>query len=71
MTVNWTLFLWPTEYEAKKEGLPPDQYFKLVMEACNQPWKEIKKAQIKLKEKLDKGKVLELHANENDPDPRK
>lgn len=70
-TVDWTLFLWPTEYEAKKEGLSHDQYFKIVMEACNQPWKEIKKAQVKLKEILDQGKNLELHANEDNPDPKK
>ncbi len=70
-TVDWTLFLWPTEYEAEKEGLPHDEYFRQVMEACNQPWGEIKKAQKIVKETLDKGNVLELHANEDDPDPMK
>ena len=70
-TVEWALFLWPTEYEAKKEGITHLEYFKQVMEACNQPWEEIKKVQYKVKEKLDEGKLLELHANENDPDPTK
>lgn len=69
--VDWVLMLWPTEYEARKEGLPFNEYFRQYMEACNQPWGAIKKAQKKLKEKLDNGKVLELIANEDDPDPGK
>lgn len=70
-TVDWTLFLWPTEYEAEKEGLSHKEYFRQVMEACSQPWGEIKKAQAKLKERLDRGSLLELHANEDDPDKMK
>lgn len=70
-TVEWTLFYWPTEYEAQKEGLPYDEYFKSVMEACNQPWETIKQVQAKLVDRLNKGNVLELVANENDEDPRK
>ena len=70
-TVDWTLFLWPTQYEAAKEGLSHKEYFRQTMEACNQPWGEIKKAQAILKKKLDSGNIIELHANEEDPDPRK
>lgn len=69
--VNWVLFLWPTKYEAEKEKMPYDQYIHEYFEACNQPWGAIKKAQVKLKEKLDRGKQLELIANADDPDPRK
>ena len=70
-TVAWTLFLWPTEYEAEKEDLPYREYFEEVMKACDQPWEAIKQTQFILKEKLDQGKVLELHANEKNPDPDK
>lgn len=70
-TVEWTLFYWPTEYEAQKEGLPYDEYFRSVMEACNQPWEAIKQAQAKLVDKLNKGKMLKLIANEADEDPKK
>jgi aminopeptidase len=68
-SVAWTLFLYPTEYEAKQEGLDYETYFTEVMEACNQPWEEIHRVQAILKEKLDKGERLELIANEDDPDP--
>ncbi len=67
-TLEWTLFLWPTEYEAEKEGLPYEEYFRIYMEACNQPWTEIKAAQEKLKEKLDGASIIEFHANEDDLD---
>lgn len=70
-TVDWVLFLWPTPYEAQKEGLAYDEYFREYMEACNQPWEAIKQAQTKLKEKLDRGKTLQLIANEDDPDPNR
>ena len=69
--VEWCLFLWPTEYEAKKEGLPLDEYMKLYFEACNQPWEAIKKAGVKLKEKLDAGETLELFADYDNEDKRK
>lgn len=68
-SLAWTLFLWPTEYEARQEGLVYETYFREVVEACNQPWVEIHNAQKILKAKLDEGKRLELIANENDPDP--
>lgn len=69
--VAWSLFLFPTEYEAGKEGLPYGEYFREYMEACNQPWGEIRKTQAKLIEKLNRGKTLELVANENDEDPNR
>lgn len=69
--VNWCLFLYPTLYEAKKEGLPYDDYIRLYFEACNQPWEAIKQAQAKLKEKLDKGHQITFIANEEDPDPNR
>lgn len=69
--VDWTLFLWPTQYEAEKEGLPYDEYFRVYMEACNQPWRAIKDAQKILKQKLDAGETLQLIASENDSNPRK
>lgn len=70
-SVDWTLFLWPTEYEAERERLPYKEYFRIYMEAYNQPWREIKKAQAVLKDRLDRGKVLEFHANEDDSDSSK
>lgn len=68
---RWTLFYWPIPYEAAKEGLSAGEYFRVVMEACNQPWKEIAQAQTRLISRLDAGKRLELSANPLDPDPRK
>jgi len=69
--VDWCLFVWPTEYEAKKEGLSQEEYTRMYFEACNQPWERIKEAQVILKDKLDKGKELKLIANEGDEDERK
>jgi len=69
--VKWTLFYWPTQFEAEKEGMPYREYFKVYMEACDQPWVEIYKAQEVLKEMLDNGKELVLIANEDDPNPKK
>lgn len=69
--VPWCLIYWPTEYEAKKESLDYETYFDLFWEACNQPWLEIKKAQKKLIEKLDQGRILEFKINENDPNPKR
>lgn len=68
---KWTGVRWPSLFEAKKEGLKPEEYFKLFLEACDQPWEEIKKAQEHLIEKLDEGKELEIYVNEQDKDPKK
>ncbi len=67
-TLAWTLIEWPTEYEAKKEGLRYEEYLEVFLEACNQPWEEIRKAQQILVEMLNKGETLELIANDSDPD---
>jgi len=64
--VPWCLIYWPTEYEAKKENLDYETYFNLFWQACNQPWLEIKKAQQKLIKKLNRGKILQIEANQND-----
>lgn len=68
---NYVIFYWPTRYETQKEGLHYEDYLKVVIEACNQPWEGIKHAQEKLIRKLDKGKKLTLIANEDDPDSTK
>ena len=65
--VDWTLMLWPTAYEAGKERLPEEVYFREYMEACNQPWRAIKEAQGKLKTVLDEAETIEFYANEDDP----
>jgi aminopeptidase len=69
--VEWTLFYWPTEYEANLDGVSYDEYFRECVDGCKRPWEEVKAGQQVLKEKLDKGKVLEFHANEDDADPNK
>lgn len=69
--VIWCLFLWPTKYEAIKEGLTHEEYIRIYFEACNQPWETIKKAGAKLKAKLDAGETLELFADEENKDERK
>jgi len=70
-SIRWSLICLPTRYEAKIEGIEYSHYFNEFFEACNQPWEKIKKAQVKLVEKLNKGKKLELIVNPNDPDNRK
>lgn len=69
--VRWCLFLWPTEYEAKKEQMSQDSYMHAYFEACNQPWKAITEAQGVLISKLNAGKKLELRANQHAADPKK
>lgn len=71
LSVNWSLIYWPTQYEAKKEKMTYEQYFELFIKACDQPWKEIKKAQEKLVKILNKSKEIELIVNEKDTDPKK
>lgn len=65
---EWCLTIWPTPEEAAQEHMSYADYFALCMEACNQPWPEIKAAQEQLITVLDAGNVLELHANEDDAD---
>jgi aminopeptidase len=67
----WLLIDWPTFYDAKKEGLTIQEYCREYLKACDQPWAEIKKAQAKLIEKLNKGEKLQIIVNENDPDEKK
>lgn len=70
-TVEWSLVYWPTRYEADKEKVSYDDYFRMFIEACDQPWDEIKAAQEILVNQLDQGKTLELFANEKDEDPER
>lgn len=69
--VEWTMINWPTEYVAHKEKMTYDEFMRVFIDACDQPWDEIKAAQAKLIEKLNKGQKLEIYANENDPDLEK
>ncbi|MCX6724774.1 MAG: aminopeptidase [Candidatus Shapirobacteria bacterium] len=69
--VKWCITYWPTEYSAQKERLGFNEFFKLFLEACDQPWKEIKTAQVKLVEMLNKGEKLEFIVNQNDKDKKK
>ena len=66
-------FLWneghtvyATKKEAEEEGLTYPEYLQLFIEACNQPWQEIKEAQSDLVEKLNAGKKLTLIVNKDD-----
>jgi len=70
-TVPWCLIYWPTPYEAKKEKEKYEDYFQEFIEACNQPWGEIAKAQEKLVKILDQGKILEFKVDENNNDPKR
>ncbi|KKU46359.1 MAG: Peptidase M29 aminopeptidase II [Parcubacteria group bacterium GW2011_GWB1_46_8] len=68
---RWCLIYWPTPEEADIEGMSYENYVRLFFASCNQPWDKIQKTQDKLKNILDKGKLLTLTANPNDKDPRK
>ena len=48
-----------------------EDYLKVFVEACNQPWEEIRMAQSLLKDMFDEGKNLEFRANEDDPELKK
>lgn len=68
---KYTIFLWPTVFEAKEEGLDYEEYFRMVIEASNQPWEKIENAQEILVSKLSQGENLQILANKNDSDPRR
>jgi aminopeptidase len=68
---RWCLTIWPTPAEAAQEGMTYEDYFALCMHACTQPWEAIKEAQDRLCTVLDPATTLELHANEDDPDPKR
>ncbi len=68
---RWCLIYWPTEEEARLEGLSYENYVKLFFQACNQPWDKIRKAQAKLGNILDKANTLTLTADPNNRDPNK
>lgn len=70
-TVPWCLIYWPTPYEAKKENSSYEDYFQEFIESCQQPWPEIEKAQEKLVDILNQGKILEFKVDESNPDPKK
>lgn len=50
----------PTEKDAEIDGIPYEDYIKLFLEACDQPWEAIKQAQERLIQKLNQGKVLKI-----------
>ncbi len=68
---RWCLIYWPTEEEAKIEGLSYENYVKLFFRACNQPWNKIREAQEKLAKILDQADELTLIADPDNKDPRK
>ena len=68
---RWILIYWPTEAEATAEGLSHAEYVDLFLHACHQPWSDIATAQDHLIGILDAGRLLEIAANPDDPDPRK
>jgi aminopeptidase len=65
---RWVLIYWPTKAEAEADGLEYLDYVDLFLRACDQPWPEIHAAQDVLAGILDRGQILEIHANENDDD---
>jgi aminopeptidase len=66
---RWVLTYWPTEQEAAIEGMSHDEYVRLYLRACDQPWREIHAAQARLVELLNAATTLELEARPGDPDP--
>lgn len=68
---NWQLIYWPTEAEAKIEGMTLEEYANLFFEACNRPWKKIRETQYKLVSILDRGNELILIADPENKDPKK
>lgn len=55
---HFTLTSIPTTRDAEVDGIAYDDYINLFFEACDQPWEEIKQAQYRLIETLDKTVLL-------------
>lgn len=68
---NWQLIYWPTEAEAKIEGMNLEEYAQMFFKAANRPWRKIRDVQYKLVLILDRGKELVLTADPNNKDPKK
>lgn len=58
--LHYILTLIPTPSDAELDGLPYDDYLKLFLEACDQPWDEIKEAQYVLKGLFDQAASIRI-----------
>ena len=68
----WVLTYWPTEYEARIEGMSYPEYFQVVLDSLDQDWDAIHHAQGILKrEILDPAEKIRFVANPDGDDPRK
>lgn len=54
----------PTASDAALDGMEHHAYIKLFMEACDQPWDEIKTAQYVLKEKFDRANKIRITSSD-------
>lgn len=68
---RWCVIYLPSPVEAKKNGLSFPQYAQIYLNACDRPWQEVGAAQeILIEEILNGGKILEIFADENNPDEK-
>lgn len=67
---RWMRIDWPTEEEAKIEGLDYRNYFEQFLKACNQDWSKIHNAQSRLIRMLNAGSDLRFIVDNTDPAKR-
>lgn len=60
----YTLTKIPTKKDAKKDGIDYKKYIRLFFEMCDQPWKEVEKAQAWLIKRLNKAATLRITNND-------
>lgn len=67
---SWMRIDWPTEEEAKIEGLNYRNYFEQFLKACNQDWSKIHNTQNRLIRMLNAGSDLRFIVDHTDPAKR-
>ncbi len=62
--LHYIVTILPTASDAALDGMDHQGYMTLFLEACNQPWAEIKAAQGLLKEKFDRARAIRITNND-------
>lgn len=59
-TLHYILTYTPTPQDAALDGMDYEAYLRFFLEACDQPWDEIKQAQTRLVEKLNRARKIHI-----------
>lgn len=58
--LHYILTYTPTPQDAALDGMDYEEYLRFFLEACDQPWDEIKQAQTRLVEKLNRARKIHI-----------